>query len=303
MKKFCVIFLVLSLAITNMVPAKASETEKSSLFNEMLYSQLKEEKEREAKKPSLFAEIDRQFEKDKEREARLADFPSMLEFLAVLEDDKTWTQKDRDIYYARRAVDDFCSLGWHSSIFALMPPAYISAFLKISGWVTVSPEGKVIIRDNSKIAPGPIPLFDINMRFEERGLTPLMIAAQHNRFPDVISLLLEAGANANARDANGIPVLIKALYNENPEVLRRLLSTGPGLNVQVNVLDSASPLIIVAMGIKEDKAAPQKIALLLDAGADPKHKDSRGRRAIDYAKENPYLKDTPEYWRLHDASF
>ena len=50
-------------------------------------------------------------------------------------------------------------------------------------------------------------------------------------------------------------------------------------------------------------ANPEVITALLKLGADPKAKDSSGKTALDYAKENEKLKNTDAFWKLNDASF
>ncbi|MHC4935388.1 MAG: hypothetical protein ACYTGJ_04125 [Planctomycetota bacterium] len=48
---------------------------------------------------------------------------------------------------------------------------------------------------------------------------------------------------------------------------------------------------------------PEIVQLLLDKGANALLKNEAGERAIDLAKENKALMDTPAYWKLHDRSF
>lgn len=48
---------------------------------------------------------------------------------------------------------------------------------------------------------------------------------------------------------------------------------------------------------------PDVITFLLDAGANATAVSVEGKRAIDYARLNADLIDTPAYWRLNDASF
>ena len=93
--------------------------------------------------------------------------------------------------------------------------------------------------------------------------TPLMIAAAYNSSPDVITALIQAGANVNARDENGLtPLMRAAISNSNPEVITAFLSLG----------------------------------------ADPQLKDNSGKMAIDYARNNEKLRDTDVLKKLEEAS-
>jgi ankyrin repeat protein len=47
---------------------------------------------------------------------------------------------------------------------------------------------------------------------------------------------------------------------------------------------------------------PEVISELIKAGAEVNARDSNGKKAIDYAKENNALNHTNVYWQLHDAS-
>ena len=93
---------------------------------------------------------------------------------------------------------------------------------------------------------------------------PLHQAAGHNNNPAVITALLNAGANPNARDKSGAtPLHWAARFNQQPAV----------------------------------------IAALLDAGADTAAQDEKGHVPSDYAEENRALTGSDVYWRLKAGQF
>lgn len=95
------------------------------------------------------------------------------------------------------------------------------------------------------------------------GRTPLMWAAWCNPNPEVIAVLLKAGADVNMKDANGCtPLLWAAWGNQNPEV----------------------------------------ITTLLEAGADARAKNNQGKTAFDNAQANEKLRDTDASKKLQEAS-
>ncbi len=54
-----------------------------------------------------------------------------------------------------------------------------------------------------------------------------MFAAENNQNPEVIKVLLEAGADVNARTAaDKTPLMFAAENNQNPEVIKVLLDAG-----------------------------------------------------------------------------
>jgi uncharacterized protein len=63
------------------------------------------------------------------------------------------------------------------------------------------------------------------------GMTSLHYAARHNHV-DVAELLLKAGADVNAREANDITPLLMAISNNNMDVANYLLTHGGNVNVQ-----------------------------------------------------------------------
>jgi ankyrin repeat protein len=113
----------------------------------------------------------------------------------------------------------------------------------------------------------------------------------------VVTALLKAGADIEARDKDGGTALMYAAeYNQNANVITALLKSGADLNAQD----------------KEDKTAlmraarrnpnPEVIITLLNAGANGKARSNEGKRAFDYAQDNISLKGTDAYRQLQEAS-
>ena len=114
---------------------------------------------------------------------------------------------------------------------------------------------------------------DINME-NEKGETPLILAAAHNRDPGVIDLLLDEGAVMERRDNRGKNALYHAAaYNDNIRVMRRLLARGAALNVTTNA--GYSPLLRVAEQGKMDR-----VDLLVDYGARVNQRCPDGETAL-----------------------
>ena len=97
----------------------------------------------------------------------------------------------------------------------------------------------------------------------EWGNTPLHAAAAHGKLARV-SALLKAGATLEARDKEGrTPLHQAAAFNAESAV----------------------------------------VLTLLDAGADPKAKNTDGKTVFDLIRENGKLKDTDAYWRMNDLQY
>ncbi|GHS95463.1 hypothetical protein FACS1894139_16950 [Planctomycetales bacterium] len=59
----------------------------------------------------------------------------------------------------------------------------------------------------------------------------LFLAARYNENPEIITALINAGANENVKDKNGnTPLHSAAKYNKNPEIITALIKAGAGVN-------------------------------------------------------------------------
>lgn len=111
----------------------------------------------------------------------------------------------------------------------------------------------------------------------ERGYTPLMAAARDGRI-EAVRLLLQHGASVDRVDAEGLtPLIFAAGYSLDPSVLQELLRAGAGLDVQ-QPSGATAIMWAASMGLEKN------VRVLLEHGADPKRRDSRGRSAFSEAR-------------------
>ncbi|RZJ60691.1 MAG: ankyrin repeat domain-containing protein, partial [Flavobacterium sp.] len=71
---------------------------------------------------------------------------------------------------------------------------------------------------------------DLNVK-DDKGFTPLIIAAYNNR-PEAVLALLEAGADVNEADYGGNTALMGASFKGYGDVVRILISSGADLDAQ-----------------------------------------------------------------------
>lgn len=91
-----------------------------------------------------------------------------------------------------------------------------------------------------------------------------MHALEHANDYEVVAYLIDEGSSLSAEDESGkTPVSYAAIYAEEPAI----------------------------------------IDLLLDAGAEGWSSDYDGMLPFEYAKENPFIAYTEQYWRLNDERF
>jgi len=129
---------------------------------------------------------------------------------------------------------------------------------------------------------------DVNAR-TENGLIPLMLISFLISNPDVISAFLDAGADVNARTEDGLTPLMLAAGMNTQEIVLILLAAG----ADVNAMDETG--ITPLMAAAENNSNPQMVSALLAAGADGSVKNDDGKTAFDLANENESLKGTDQY--------
>ena len=117
------------------------------------------------------------------------------------------------------------------------------------------------------------------------GQTPLAFAASNNK-PNTLKVLLDAGANVNARDKLQLTPLMRAVYGaKSPSLVSALLAAG----ADVNATDEAgwTALHLTVYDSDEPTHDLADIAkLLLDAGANKEAKTMSGNTPLAFAAIN-----------------
>ena len=152
------------------------------------------------------------------------------------------------------------------------------------------------------------------MRRTQDGATPLHLAAEFNENPEVVTLLIKAGADVNAKDGNGFtPLYYAASFNENPEVVTAPHQGRGGCECEERGRRHAAPL---GRRVQREPRGrhdphqgrggceceergrrhaaprppaynenPEVVTLLIKAGADVNAKDTIGQTPLDWASD------------------
>lgn len=115
------------------------------------------------------------------------------------------------------------------------------------------------------------------------GMTPLIVAAV-NGHTAILQYLLQHGAKIDHKDQFGRDALAWCAISGREKALRTLLVHTPAPAVDVADHEGRTPLLHAAAGNH-----PNIITILLEKGADPKHKDKQGKTALDLAREKDYF--------------
>ena len=117
----------------------------------------------------------------------------------------------------------------------------------------------------------------------EWGATPLHIAC-HSRAGAIADMLLEKGADINAKDQQGMTPLMVAASAGATDLLYMLLER----NAQMDIADNdGRTALMYAVVHSEDMC----VSLLLEYGADVNRKDKMGATALDWAEQEPSTND------------
>lgn len=108
----------------------------------------------------------------------------------------------------------------------------------------------------------------------EGGSSPLIVAAR--RAPDIVPILLQAGADKHARDKDGQTPLLAAAFNRHYDAVATLLAHGANPNDQV-------PNGFTALTSASGVGSLQAIGQLLAAGADVNARTTKGKTPLMFA--------------------
>jgi len=120
----------------------------------------------------------------------------------------------------------------------------------------------------------------------EEGVTPLMLAAGAGQ-EEMVEMLIKAGAKVDSADVRGWTALFKALFNYEqnrgfPEIVSTLIEAGA--NIEHQVAYGTRPLMIAA-GYGEARV----VEVLLAAGVDTAAMNEGGRSARTIAETKDYV--------------
>jgi ankyrin repeat protein len=132
----------------------------------------------------------------------------------------------------------------------------------------------------TKLIEGDSPVIDVK---DACFWTPLMKAAL-NGHTKVVERLIMAGADVNQLDKGGYSSLMLAASNNHPDIIDLLIDAGANID-QVESTKGWTALIWASkLGHQE------AVARLLAYQADRDITDFSGKRALDWARENDFLK-------------
>ena len=118
------------------------------------------------------------------------------------------------------------------------------------------------------------------------GITPLMLAAVRGQ-RDIAARLIDKGADVNAADERGFTALFHACYNPDddrghPEVVELLLAAGADKEAKIGF--GVRPLMYAA-----GNGEAGVVTALLRDGADPLARNEVGRTALMMVKDRDYV--------------
>jgi len=141
---------------------------------------------------------------------------------------------------------------------------------------------------------------NVNARSEGRDNTPLIVAAGSNTDAQVITALINAGADITRKSAtNETPLMYAARYNLDPKAVEAMIKTLIEAGDEINARDNGGK---TALYFAVDSLNVQAVSVLLDHGADAKIRDNFGVRPLDLAEVKKVFSRTEALRKLREAS-
>jgi len=126
------------------------------------------------------------------------------------------------------------------------------------------------------------------------GWTPLMLASARGHLPVVIKLLTVGGDPALTETDLGYTALHLAAWNNRPNVVKHLVEEA-NCSVDPEGENRRTPLMLAA-----NWGATAALRVLIDLGANPNHTDTRGKTAIDWARDKSVKSTLQEAKQKYD---
>ncbi len=124
--------------------------------------------------------------------------------------------------------------------------------------------------------------------------TPLIHAAWYDQ-PEIVQMLIAAGAAVDMKNGNGLTPLHLAAHRASTQTVQNLLAAGADPNGRG---PQGSTPLHGAAAHKTPGDASRIVLALLAAGVDPAVRDDQGRTALMIARTNPALAETDGFTRL-----
>lgn len=129
---------------------------------------------------------------------------------------------------------------------------------------------------------------DVNREFAQGTILHMAIGIGD---PELVSLMLEHGAQVNAESQDGSTPLMLAVQQslavENTRMVEILLSQ-KGLNLNAQNRYGATALMLASGANEKKKGSLEIVKLLVGKGADKEIRDINAKKALDYASENGF---------------
>jgi ankyrin repeat protein len=114
------------------------------------------------------------------------------------------------------------------------------------------------------------------MKVEQTG-DALLASTKSAKSEKTAELLVAAGVDPNARQANGMTALMSAAFNGQEDVVKLLLEKGANVKLDAGGYN--------ALSLAAERGNLSVARLLLEAGADPKARPGAGLSALERAQQ------------------
>ena len=111
----------------------------------------------------------------------------------------------------------------------------------------------------------------------EQSPEALLASTKSEKSEKAAELLVTAGVDPNARQANGMTALMSAVFNGQEDVVKALLEKGADVKLEAAGFN--------ALSLAVERGNKTMVKLLLAAGADPKARPGAGLSALEKAQQ------------------